>query len=208
MPLLIFSFILGPVHLFVGMGLSAYMSIRDGRPWDAVFDIGFWYLLLVGLVIFGVGKMAGLFRPAVTNIGMWMAIIGAVGILVTGGRKKKGIGRITGGLGSLYGITSYLSDVLSYSRLLALGLATGVISSVVNTLGGLAGGGFVGLLVMLIAFGIGHTYNLAINALGSFVHASRLQYVEFFGKFYESGGESFEPFCENTKYIQILREEK
>lgn len=208
MTLLIFSFILGTVHLFLGMGLSAYLSIRDGRPLDALFDVGFWYLLLVGLVMFGVGKMAGLIGPAATNIGMWMAIIGGVGILLTGGRDKKGFGKITGGLGSLYNITSYLSDVLSYSRLLALGLATGVISSVMNTLGSLAGGGILGLIMMIVVFVVGHTYNLAINSLGSFVHACRLQYVEFFGKFYESGGEQFTPFNENTKYIQIIREEK
>ena len=88
-----------------------------------------------------------------------------------------------------------------------MGLATSVISSVINTLGTLAGNGIVGLIVLIIAFVIGHTYNILINALGSFVHSCRLQYVEFFGKFYESGGEAFTPFNENTKYIQILREE-
>ena len=208
MTLLIFSFILGGIQVMVGMALNGYMSIRDGRPLDALFDIGFWYLLLIGLVLFGLGKMVGVVGPAATTVGMWMAIAGAVGILLTGGREKKGIGRLIGGLGSLYGITSYLSDVLSYSRLLALGLATGVISSVMNTLGSLLGGGIGGAILMIVVFVVGHTYNIAINSLGSFVHSCRLQYVEFFGKFYESGGEAFQPFAENTKYIQILREEK
>ncbi len=207
MTLLIFSFILGALHLFLGMGVSAYMSIRDGKSWDAVFDVGLWYVLLIGLVLWLGGKMAGLVGPAVTDIGMWMTIVGVVGILLTGGRDKKGLGRITGGLGSLYGITGYLSDVLSYSRLLALGLATGVIASVINTLGSLAGGGISGVILLTVAFVIGHTYNLSINALGSFVHSSRLQYVEFFGKFYQSGGEAFQPFYENTKYVEISREE-
>lgn len=199
MKLLIFSFVLGGIHLFIGMGLNAYMMIRDGRPWDAVFDIGLWYILLIGLVL----MLAGI----ATGLGKVMAIVGAVGILITGGRNNKGIGKITGGLGSLYGITGYLSDVLSYSRLLALGLATGVIASVVNTMGSLAGGGITGLILFIVAFAIGHSYNIAINALGSFVHSCRLEYVEFFGKFYVSGGEAFEPFNENTKYIEILREE-
>ena len=65
----------------------------------------------------------------------------------------------------------------------------------------------MGALVMLLAFCIGHPYNIAINALGSFVHSCRLQYVEFFGRFYQSGGEGFRPFCENTKYVTILKEE-
>lgn len=200
MKLLIFALILGTIHLFIGMGLNAYMSIRDGRPFDAFCDVGLWYILIIGLVLL----LGGFAAP----IGQWMSIVGAGGILLTGGRHKKGIGKITGGLGSLYGITGYLSDVLSYSRLLALGLATGVIAAVVNTLGSLAGGGITGIILFLIAFGVGHGYNIAINALGSFVHSCRLQYVEFFGKFYESGGEAFTPFHENTKYIEIIREEK
>lgn len=207
MKMLTFSFILGAIHLFLGMGVSGYMSIRDGRPWDAVFDIGLWYVLLIGLVLWLGGKMAALVGPTATNIGMWMTIVGAVGILLTGGRDKKGLGKLTGGLGSLYGITGYLADVLSYSRLLALGLATGVIASVINTLGSLAGGGIGGAILLTIVFIIGHAYNLSINALGSFVHSSRLQYVEFFGKFYQSGGEAFQPFYENTKYVKISREE-
>ncbi len=204
MKLLIFSLILGAIHLFVGMGIQAYMLIRDGHPLDALFDIGLWYLLLIGLVLFGVG---GMVAPVLTTIGQWMSIVGAVGILLTGGRSKKGfLGKLTGGLGSLYGITSYLSDVLSYSRLLALGLATGVVAQVINTLGSLAGGGVVGAIVLLLAFAFGTVFNIAINALGAFVHSCRLQYVEFFGKFYTGGGRAFRPFERKTKYVKILKE--
>lgn len=206
MKLLIFSLILGAIHLFVGMGLQAYMSIRDGHPLDALFDIGLWYLLLIGLVLYGLGGNVG---ATIVTLGKGMSIVGAVGILLTGGRNKKGIfGKITGGLGSLYGITGYLSDVLSYSRLLALGLATGVVAKVINTLGSLAGGGVKGAIVLLIAFVFGTIFNIAINALGAFVHSCRLQYVEFFGKFYTGGGRPFAPFERKTKYIKILKEEK
>lgn len=199
MKLLIFCFILGGIHLFIGMGLSAWLSIKDGRPLDALFDVGLWYVLLIGATLLLIG--------VVPEIAKWMSIIGAVGIILTGGRSKKGLGKIIGGLGSLYGITGYLSDVLSYSRLLALGLASSVIASVVNTMGTFGGAGIKGALLMTFAFVVGHTYNFAINGLGSFVHSCRLQYVEFFGKFYVSGGEAFQPFGENTKYIAIQREE-
>lgn len=202
MKLLIFSLILGAVHLFVGMGIQAYMLIRDGHPIDALCDIGLWYVLLIGLVLFGVG---GSVAPALTMAGKVMSIVGAAGILLTGGRKKKGIGKITGGLGALYGITSYLSDVLSYSRLLALGLATGVVAQVINTLGSLAGGGIVGAVLLTVALVFGTIFNLAINALGAFVHSCRLQYVEFFGKFYTGGGRAFRPFERKTKYVKILK---
>ena len=168
------------------MGVQAYMDIKDGRPLDALFDIGLWYLLLIGIVLFAFGGKLG---AGAVGIGKIMAIVGAVGILLTGGRKKKGIfGKLTGGLGSLYGITSYLSDVLSYSRLLALGLATGVVAQVFNTLGSLAGGGIAGSILLIVVFAFGTVFNIAINALGAFVHSCRLQYVEFFGKFYTGGG--------------------
>ncbi len=204
MKLLIVSLILGAIHLFVGMGVQAYMYIKDGHPLDALFDIGLWYVLLIGIVLFAFG---GSIAPAMTGVGKIMAIVGAVGILVTGGRKKKGIfGKITGGLGSLYGITSYLSDVLSYSRLLALGLATGVVAQVFNTLGSLAGGGPAGCILLIVVWLFGTVFNLAINALGAFVHSCRLQYVEFFGKFYTGGGRPFAPFERKTKYIKILKE--
>lgn len=204
MRLLVVSLILGAIHLFVGMGVQAYMDIKDGRPLDALFDIGLWYLLLIGIVLFAFGGKLG---EGAVGIGKIMAIVGAVGILLTGGRKKKGIfGKLTGGLGSLYGITSYLSDVLSYSRLLALGLATGVVAQVFNTLGSLAGGGIAGSILLIVVFAFGTVFNIAINALGAFVHSCRLQYVEFFGKFYTGGGRPFAPFERKTKYIKILKE--
>ena len=137
-----------------------------------------------------------------------MTIIGAAGLLLTGGRHNKGIGKITGGLSNIYNITSYMSDILSYARLLALGLATGVIAQVVNTMGSLFGGGAAGLIALLVIFVFGHALNIAINALGAFIHASRLQYVEFFGKFYEDGGAPFNPFRKKTKYIKIEQEEE
>ena len=190
--------------MFVGMGMQAYMLIKDKKPWDALFDIGLWYLLLIGLVLFGVGSMM---TPALSSIGKWMAIIGAVGIIVTGGRNKKGFGKITGGFGRLYGITSYLSDVLSYSRLLALGLATGVVAKVVNILGSLSGSGSVGIIVFIAVFLFGTVFNLAINALGAYVHSCRLQYVEFFGKFYSGGGRAFSPLSGKTKFFKIINKE-
>ena len=205
MRLLIFSLILGAIHLFIGMGVQAYMYFRDGQAVDAICDIILWYVLLIGLVLFAVG---GSVTPALSTVGKIMSIVGAVGIFATGGRKKKGIiGKVTGGLGALYGITSYLSDILSYSSLLALGLATGVVAQVINTLGSLAGGGVLGAVILIVALVFGTIFNLAINALGAFVHSCRLQYVEFFGKFYTGGGREFRPFARKTKYVKIVKDQ-
>lgn len=198
--LLIWSLIFGVIHLFLGMGIKAYMLIKRGHFLDAVFDIFSWYMVIGGAAMWLAG---GYISQLLVKPGMYIAIAGALILLLTGGRNNKGIGKITGGLSSLYNITSYISDILSYSRLLALGLATGVIATVVNTMGSLAGGSIFGIIVLLVVFVFGHTFNLAINALGAFVHSSRLQYIEFFGKFYEDGGDEFEPLRKNTKYVRI-----
>jgi V/A-type H+-transporting ATPase subunit I len=205
MKLLIFSLGLGVIHIFLGMGIKAYMQIREGKWFDAICDEGFWYFTIIGLLAWLGGASIS---EAIVPIGKWLTIIGAIGLLLTGGRHNKGIGKITGGLSTLYNITGYMSDILSYARLLALGLASGVIAQVVNTMGSLFGGGVIGLIALIIVFIFGHALNIAINALGAFIHSSRLQYVEFFGKFYEDGGEPFRPFCKKTKYIRIEQEEE
>jgi len=201
MTVLILSFAFGLIHLFVGLGVKAYMLIRDGMILDAIFDVGFWYLFIIGPVMLLLGG-------SLATAGKYITIVGAVGLILTQGREKKGIiSKLFGGIMSLYGITGYLSDVLSYSRLLALGLATGVISSVLSIIGSMGGHSFLGAILFIVVFIFGHLLNFAINALGSFVHSARLQYVEYFGKFYEGGGEAFNPLMKKTKYIKIVKEE-
>lgn len=198
MKMLAFCFILGGIHLFVGLGLKGYMLIRDGKPLEALYDVVFWYLFIIGPVML-------LFMP---DLGKWLTIIGAVGLVLTQGRDSKNpIKRIFSGIYSLYGITGYLSDVLSYSRILALGLCSGVIASVFNTMGVLGGRSFIGVVLFIIIFLLATALNLALSGLGAFVHAARLQYVEFFGKFFEPGGRPFTPLKPQTKYIEIINEE-
>ncbi len=205
MKLLIFSLILGVIHLFIGMGIQAYMQIKDGQIIDAICDEFTWYVTIIGLAAWLCGA-AAFDSAALATAGMWMSIIGAIGLVIAGARGKKGFGMITGAFANLYNITSWISDILSYARLLALGLATGVIAQVVNTMGSLFGGGIAGLILFVLIFAVGHAINFAINMLGAFIHSARLQYVEFFGKFYIDGGEPFEPFRAKTKYIRIENE--
>lgn len=199
--LLIFSLLFGCVHLFVGMGIDMYMKIKRGQVADAILDQVPWFMVIIGA---GCWLGGGAISPVLTKPGMYLAIAGLVVLLLTGGRHSKSIfGKITGGLSSVYGITGWISDILSYARLLALGLATGVIASVVNLLGSMIGSGFKGAVALIIIGLFGHIFSMAINVLGAFVHSSRLQYVEFFGKFYEDGGEPFKPFLRNTTYVKI-----
>lgn len=212
MRLLLWSLLFGIIHLFMGLGIKGYMMIKDGKYLDCLYDVGFWFALLIGLLLLLIpselfASIAGQkfsFPGFVGIIAKVLTVVGLVGIVLMSGRRKKNPAlRIALGLYDIYGITSWLSDILSYSRLLALGLATGVIAQVVNSMASMMGGGILGAVFFIIVFIIGHTLNIAINLLGAYVHTNRLQYVEFFGKFYEGGGRPFEPFKQNTKYIRI-----
>ena len=138
------------------------------------------------------------------NIGIAVVCVGLVMLVLTQGRAEKNpIMKVLKGLLSLYDIVSYVSDLLSYSRILSLGLASAVIASVFNTIGTMFGPTVAGVIMLIIVGTIGHVMNLGINLLGSFVHTSRLQYIEFFGKFYEDGGRPFTPLSPQSQYVRF-----
>ena len=215
MKLLIWCLAFGIVHLFVGLAIKGYEELRDGKTLDFFCDVVLWYVFLIGLLMMlipsdifkSISQIDVSFPPAVNMLAKVLAIGGALGLVLMSGRDHKNpLLRLALGLYDVYGVTSWLSDVLSYSRLLALGLATGVIASVVNQMGSMAGGGVVGAILFIIVFLIGHAMNMAINILGAYVHTNRLQFVEFFGKFYDGGGRPIEPFTQDTKYVEVKEE--
>ena len=110
-----------------------------------------------------------------------------------------------GGLYTLYGVTSYIGDILSYTRILALVLATSVIAMVINMIGFLGGPTAIGLILFVIVAVFGHTMNFALSALSAYIHTSRLQFVEFFGKFYEGGGRLWQPAALTSRFVEIER---
>ncbi|MBQ7128444.1 MAG: V-type ATP synthase subunit I [Clostridia bacterium] len=201
LPLLILGIAMGVVHIYYGMALNFYNLCRRGKVLDAIFDVGLWFVTLTGAVVAIVGAMGG--YSNITPYGLYILAAGAVGLVLTQGRNNKGAGKVIGGIASLYDITSYASDMLSYSRLMALGLATGVFAQVINQLG--IGTGVVGVIKFVIIFVIGNAISFAMNALGAYVHTIRLQYVEFFGKFYEGGGKEFKPFNLKTKFFRLKK---
>ncbi|MDR0491629.1 MAG: V-type ATP synthase subunit I, partial [Oscillospiraceae bacterium] len=164
--------------------------IRDGKALDGILDVIPWWLLFAGIAVGALGLT-------------WIvAIIGAAALILTQGRAKPTIvGKMIGGLASLYDITGYFGDILSYSRVMALMLAGGVIAMVFNTLGALTGN----IITFFIIFIIGHALNFSLNLLGCYVHDLRLQCLEFFGKFYEDGGRPFNPLRVTTKYNNLVK---
>ena len=207
MILLLYCFLFGIIHLFAGLAIRFYQLWKEGKRLDAVCDTLFVYLLIGGIAPIGANLIADIPAIALT-IGKYCALAGGLGVVLTSGRSAKNIlGKLGGGLYGLYNTASgYLGDVLSYSRLLALGLSTGVIASVFNMLGTLPSNPVVKAITLTVVFIVGHAVNIAINLIGTYVHTNRLQYVEFFSKFYEGGGRSFTPLSVNTKYFKFTEE--
>ena len=209
---------LGILHIVAGYLVGAYDKFRQGDWQSAVFDQISWVLITLGLVIGffpAIANMAGFTIPLPKSVTMPALIAAGVGallvVLFKGRGKRNPLKRLTSGLGGLYDVTSVLADILSYARLFALGIATGVIGQVFNMLCSMLAGasnpvmkviGAIGSIILLVLL---HTFNVAINALGAFVHCARLQYVEFYGKFYESGGKEFRPLSYNTKHVQVTK---
>jgi V/A-type H+-transporting ATPase subunit I len=195
-PFLLLSLALGFVQVWFGTLLNLISKMRNKEYLQAIFVQGGWLLLLPSLVVYGVTK---------NSVAGILALVGAGGIVLFGAPSRNPIARFFGGLYSLYDISRYLADVLSYSRLLALGLATSVIAMVVNTLCETALDiPVVGWLVAALIFVGGHLYNLGISFLGGFVHSMRLQFVEFFSKFFVSGGKPFKPLELESKYVEFI----
>ena len=195
MSIFILSIIFGAIHLVIALGIKAYILIKNGHFIDVIYDVFLWYLTLTSLIILLLAGRFGL-SEFTKNIFIACAVIGMLGIVAFGARDAKTIvGRIGGGIYSLYGITSYIGDFVSYLRLMALGLAGGFIASAINIIVKmLVSKGILGIILGVVVFTLGQSFNIFLSFLSSYVHTSRLTYVEFFSKFYEGGGKAFKKF--------------
>ncbi len=202
--LLLYCLGFGIIHLFAGVFLNCCKLIKNKNYTGAVFDTVPVIIFVSGFAVFGAGFLVEI-PEALKTTGNRLLLIGAVLIVLTAGRSAKNIiGKFGAGLYALYNTASgYLGDILSYSRLLALGLVTGVIASSINLMATMPGNPILFVLIFIV----GHTINIAINLIGTYVHTNRLQYVEFFSKFYEGEGVVFTPFRINTKHF-IIKEDK
>lgn len=207
--LLTFSMFFGAIHLFAGMAVDIRNKHLQGDLLGGLLDNVPWYLIITAVFMILSGSLGVVSSPETIallgEIARWMLIVGGVIVLIFAGRGGtwNPIVRIGKALLNVYNnATGFLSDILSYSRILALVLATSVIAQVVNILA-TGGSGIGGVLIFIIAGGLGHLLNLALSGLSAFVHAARLQYVEFFGKFFEGAGEYFAPFSRDTRYVEI-----
>lgn len=205
---LIITLIMGIIQVMIGIAISLYWKIKQGKLLDGILDDGVW-LYFLGSICFWIMTITGVLPESLGTIAIYFIYAGILAVVLTGGRKQKNIFlKIPMGILSLYNLVGFFSDVLSYSRLLALGLATGIIAMVVNMIAMLAKDmiPYLGWVIAIIIIIGGHLFNLVINVLGAFIHSSRLQFVEFFGKFMEGGGNRFKPVHKQSKYIEIINQ--
>ena len=205
MTLLILSIILGCVQLVVGYIIKFVRLCLDGKPLDAIFDAGSIIILFGALGCLASSMLLDGVPSGVTTAAIVLAAAGLALIVIFGGRKNKKIfGKVFGGLTGVYGLVNLLSDILSYCRLFGLGLASCAIGFAFNTLGGMILGigpaGYIPGAIVLVVF---HAFNIGIGVLGAYVHNARLQFLEFYGKFYDGGGRVFTPLGSQTKYIRF-----
>ena len=204
MPLLLISLSLGVIQIYTGFIIKFMANIKENKIKAGLMDQGSWLLLISGILLFVVASAINSFAEfkVITKYIIWA---GLFSIIITQGRSNKSIIlKVAGGVLRLYDLIGYFSDILSYSRLFALGLSTAVLAVVVNNFVMLFKDiPIVGIIVAALVFILGHLFNLVISGMGAFIHSTRLQYVEFFTKFYEGGGTPFKPFKIFTKYIKV-----
>lgn len=201
------AMVLGVIHLNVGMAVSFTQKIKAGNTGDAIFEEGPLWVILLGGILLALGALGVTASPAVHTAGLAILIAGAAALLFGAGRHSKGFGKVTAAFGCIYNtLTGWFGDVLSYSRIMALMLAGGVVAQVFNTIAAMpaqnSGANPLTIFVFILIFLIGHALNFGLNLLGCFVHDLRLQCLEFFGKFYTDGGKPFSPLRFKTKYVR------
>ena len=207
-PLLVFALMLGIIQIIFGILIEAYDNIRNKHLLDGILDSFPTIFMIIGstLLISWLFKWANnMAAPWWSTYATWLTIIGAAGVVLLSNRKSKSIaGKIGGGLYNLYGMTSYLGDIISYARLMALGIATFLVGWSFNTMAALVfNSSIVAGIIFFFVLIVLHLVNLAINLIGAFVHPARLQFVEFFSKFFDGGGSQFEPFSIKTKKLYL-----
>jgi V/A-type H+-transporting ATPase subunit I len=200
--------VFGVLHIFFGLAIKMAGEFKEGRWLDGILDQLVWIAFLAFLAPLGYSFiLGGEVSPAIMELSRKGSMVAGLIVVATGARKNKNpIMKVLGGVLKLYDIVGYFGDVLSYARLLALGLATGAIAMAINGVAEMALGiPLAGPIAAFFVIVLGHLFNIAVNCLGGFVHSGRLQYLEFFSKFFEGGGSAFTPFRVEKKYSIVQK---
>ena len=207
---LVIAMLIGVVQLFVGYVCKAVQNWRRGAFWDGVFDGVVWAIFSVGVILAILGFVEEANVAFLLPIGGIMAGATLVIAILTAGRKEKFFGKFTKGFGAAYGIINYASDILSYARLYGLMLSGAVIATIIKdySVQFITSGNVLFIILAIVLFVVGNAFNLVISLLGAYIHDARLQYVEFYGRFYEGDGELFKPLGSQYKYVHLVHDKR
>jgi V/A-type H+-transporting ATPase subunit I len=202
---LVISLIIGNVQIFAGYVCRAVQCIRRGDIVGGLCDGVTWAVFSVGVALAILGFVKEFNMSSLATVGAIIAAVGLVAAMLTAGRKEKFFGKFTKGFGAAYGVINYASDILSYARLYGLMLSGAVIAQIVSQYGVqfITGGNFAFAIIGVLLMLVGHAFNLSMSLLGAYIHDARLQYVEFYGRFFEGEGELFTPLGSEHKYIYL-----
>ena len=193
----------GIVQIAVSYILKGVLFIKRKEYGESIFSGFIWVLFFIGVIIFALSFVAG---DNLRNIGLILGCVSLFSIVVGQFFINKGINRLTKPFSSVYSIINILSDTLSYARLYGLMLSGAIISSIVNDLASPFFSNGLTFTLGIIILLIGHGFNLFMGALSAYIHVSRLQYIEFFSRFYEGEGRLFTPFASKFSYINLIEE--
>lgn len=206
---LIISMLIGVAHLTVGYVCKAVQEWRRGNTWDGIFDGIVWAVFSLGVAALIVGFTEEARLPFLQMVGAVTAGGSLLLAMLTAGRHEKGFGKFTKGFGAAYGVINYASDILSYARLYGLMLSGAVIAGIIAGYAAdfFASGNVVFMILAVVLLIVGNGFNLVMNLLGAYIHDARLQYVEFYGKFFEGEGVLFKPLGSECRFISVVKDE-
>jgi Archaeal/vacuolar-type H+-ATPase subunit I len=199
--LILFSIVIGVIHCMIGVIMVAFERLHSKDYMGILYDSVFTFMAVMGAIVWLLGII--MLGEPWGSAGKWSLIIGAIGILMFSARDSQTmVGRIANGFYNVYGLTAFMGDIVSYTRIAALALSGAYIGYSFNLMQGMLPGGlgWLGRIPILL---VGHGLNIGLALLGAYVHCARLQYVEFFSKFYTGGGKSYRPLKLQNDYVHI-----
>jgi V/A-type H+-transporting ATPase subunit I len=199
------SLVLGYCQIIFGICVAMAHNLKQRLYIAAVFDQLTWLVMLNSLVLFGLAMaevipsgFAGVFGP--------IAVIPALAIVLFSERSGGWGQRLGMGAYNLFSTVFFVGDILSYARIMALGMVTAGFGLAINIIVGMVAKievPVLGIVLAAVIFIGGHLFNVGMSLLSAFVHTLRLQFVEFFPKFFVGGGKTFEPLTKKYRHIYI-----
>lgn len=212
--LMLVCLLMGVVQIAVGFALRGVNAIKCGRIFDGIVNGFMWTIFMIGVLMASTKPLLDFFKIGYSgSFGNFISLVSKPGLIITlvslgiavvfAGIGVKGFGKFTKSFSALYGLINLFSDILSYTRLFGLMLSGAIIGSQFNTMGLGMMTSPLGYILGGVIILIGHAFNLAMGALGAYIHDIRLQYIEYFAKFYNGEGEEFKPFGFKLNYVKL-----